>query len=422
MADIAELMAQPVADGPAILDAPAPPHVPRHLIRDIRVFQGMKPNACPEPYAHTEQLLAPDAPPVMWTPFPQTWITTGMWVLTRYKDCAKVLQDSATYGSNGQADFQKLIGETFRCVPLSFDGADHANYRRFLNPYFTAKAVGTMEGEIRALCDGMIDAFLADGGGDFAYDFARVFPVKVFFDLMGFPHDVLEQFLAWEYDILHSRDFAKMGAAVKDVLAWLRAWIIEKERVPDDSLSSKIVNGLVADRPLTADEKIGTMFFLWLGGLDTVASTLGQMFRRLAMDHVLQQRLRDRPELIPGAVEEFLRTQPLINNMRQLNVDQTLHGVEMKAGDWVIAMTSVANFDPEAFKCPREFQPDRKGNRHLTLASGAHLCLGAHLARQEMRIALEHWLRRVPMFRLVGEEDMTVSPGLLSVSNMRITW
>jgi cytochrome P450 len=345
-----------------------------------------------------------------------------MWVLTRYKDCARLLQEPETFGSHGQADFQKLVGETFKCIPLSYDGKRHSEFRRYLNPYFTPRAVAAMDADIRALCDSMIDEFLAKGGGDFAYDFARVFPVKVFFNLMGFPHDVLEQFLQWENEILHSRDFDRMATAVRDVLAWLRAFIKEKETTPDSSLTSTIVNGEIGGVRLTDDEKIGTIFFLWLGGLDTVASTLGQMFRRMALDHELQTRLRDNPELITHAVEEFLRTQPLVNNLRQLKADITLHGVEMKEGDWCVGLPGTANFDPEAFPNPRTFDPERKANRHVTLASGPHLCLGAHLARQELRVALQHWLSRVPMFSLVGEKDKEIMPGLASVTNMEITW
>ncbi|MCK9541262.1 MAG: cytochrome P450 [Novosphingobium sp.] len=422
MADLAELMMRPPPAEPEVLDVPVPDHVPPELVRDLRRFMGLVEVETREPYEHTARLLEPDVPPVMWTPFPNTWITSGMWVVTRYKDCAKLMQDSETFGSHGQADFQKLVGETFKCVPLSYDGPQHAAFRRFLNPWFTPKAVGTMETDIRALCDSMIDEFLARGGGDFAYDFARVFPVKVFFNLMGFPHDVLEQFLEWENDILHSRDYERMGKAVHAILAWLRAFIAEKERNPDDKLTSLIVNGEVDGRKLTDDEKIGTIFFLWLGGLDTVASTLGQMFRRLALDHALQQRLREKPGLIPKAVEEFLRTQPLVNNMRQLKKDLTVQGVAMKEGDWCMGLPTTANFDPEAFPNPRTFDPERKANRHFTFASGAHLCMGAHLARQELRIALEHWLRRVPMFSIAGPEDMKVTPGLLSVTNMKLKW
>jgi cytochrome P450 len=382
----------------------------------------MKPTSRPEPYDHTLDLLEPGMPPVMWSPFPRTWITGGMWVLTRHKDCAMVLQNREIFGSNGQADFQKLVGETFKCIPLSFDGDQHAMYRRYLNPWFTAGAVSALDGYIRDLSDAYIDTFLAQGKGDFAYDFARTFPVKVFFRLMGFPETQIETFLTWEDEILHSRDFRRMGVAVESVLAWLRDFIRAKEDLPDDTLTSKIVNGVIDGRPLTQDERIGTMFFLWLGGLDTVASTLVQMFRRLALDHSLQQRLREQPELIPGAVEEFLRMQPLVMNLRQLNRDFTIHGIEMKKGDWCMALISVANFDPDAFRCPRTFDPERKANRHFTLASGGHLCMGAHLARQEMRIALEHWLRRLPMFSLAGERDMEVVPSLLSASNMNILW
>ncbi len=421
MTDLMTIMMSPPADTAVVLDTHAPPHVPRDLIRDLRVYMGQVATTRDEPYAHTEELLAEDMPPVMWIPFP-THFSIGMWVLTRYKDCAKLYQDSETFGSHGQADFQRLIGETFKCIPLSFDGEDHRRYRRFLNPWFTPQAVAQMEPDIRALCNRMVDGFLANGGGDFAYDFARTFPVQVFFDLMGFPHSVMEQFLEWENEILHVRDPQRMMTALTATLAWLRAFIAEKQANPDDSLTAKIVNGEIDGRPLTADEQIGTIFFLWLGGLDTVASTLGQMFRRLAMDHALQQRLRDDLSLIPTAIEEFLRVQPLVFSFRQLKTDLTLHGVEMKAGDWCSALTSLANFDPDAFQCPRSFDPARKANRHFTLASGAHLCLGAHLARLEMTIALETWLTRVPMFSIASDDKREVFPGLMSVTNLKLTW
>lgn len=422
MAELLEVMGTQPPDEPVVLEVPVPDHVPRHLVRDLRTFQGQRANGCPDPYVHTDRLRDADIPPVMWSPFPQTWITSGMWVVTRYKDCAKVFQDTEHFVSGGSADFQKLIGETFRCLPLSYDDKAHAMYRRFLNPFFTAKAVGEMEQDIRALCDAMIDEMAEKGGGDFAYDFARVFPVKVFLSLMGFPHDMLDTFLDWEDEILHSRDFERMRVALTAILAWLRDFMAQRQAQPQDDLTSRIVNGEIEGRPLSEEEKMGAVFLLWLGGLDTVAATLGQMFRRLAMDHDLQQRLRDDPGLIPGAVEEFLRMQPLVYSMRLLRKDLVMHGVEMKAGDWVQALTAYGNFDPDAFACPRSFDPERKANRHFTLASGPHLCLGAHLARQELRIALEHWLRRVPTFSLASQEDALVHPGLLSNRHMNLRW
>ncbi len=407
---------------PVILDMPAPPHVPKHLVRDLRAAMGQVPNTLDEPYALTDRLLEDDVPPVMWSPFPHTHITTGLWVVTHYKDIAKIYQDETVSSVEGNAAFQRLIGEQWPVIPLGVDAPEHQRYRRFLNPWFTTRAVAEMAPDIRAMCDEMIDAALAAGQIDFAWGFARVFPVRVFLNLMGLPFSMFEQFLEWEYEILHTRDFAKMTVAVGAVIAYLRGFIADKEAAADDTLTSKIVNGEIDGRPLTADEKIGTVFLLWLGGLDTVASTLGQMFRRLALDHDLQQRLRETPALIPGAIEEFLRTQPLVNSTRMLKRDIEMHGVTMKAGDHVMCLNTVGNFDPDAFKCPRHFDTERKANRHFTLASGPHICLGAHLARQELKIALELWLSRLPMFSIREGDDHSVVPGLLSVRNLPLVW
>lgn len=422
MATQAQLDIAPPSPEPVVLDMEVPPHVPKHLVRDLRVALGNVPNTLNEPYDNTRRLLEDDVPPIMYTPFPQAQFQQGAWVLTRYADVMKVYTDAELFSTRGVASFQILIGETWPSLPLGVDPPLHGLYRRFLNPHFTAKAVAEMSRDIRQMCIEMIAGFEAKGGGDFAWDFARVFPVRVFFNLMGFPMTVFEQFLEWEYQILHSRDLDKMADAVRGTIGYLRGFIAEKEANPDDTLTSKIVNGTIDGRPLTVDERIGIMFFLWLGGLDTVASTLSQMFRRLALDHDLQQRLRDNPALIPNAVEEFLRMQPLVNSTRFLKKDLELHGVTMKAGDLVSCLTSVASFDPLAFPDPRTFDPERKAIRHVTFASGPHLCLGAHLARQELKIALEEWLSRVPMFSIEEGADMTVVPGLLAVRNLPLVW
>ena len=168
---------------------------------------------------------------------------------------------------------------------------------------------------------------------------------------------------------------------------------------------------------------IGITWFLWLGGLDTVASTVSQMFRRLAMDQSLQQRLRADPALIPTAVEEFLRMQPLVNSVRLLTTDLEWHGVRMKAGDTVMCYNSSGNFDPAQFANPHSFDPERKANRHFTFVGGVHMCLGAHLARRELRVLLDEWFTRIPQpFRIKPGTDTTVVPGLLSVRNLPIVW
>ncbi len=400
----------------------APPHVPRERIVDIRFAMGHAPNDLLDPYAATDALRAPGVPRLLYSPYPFGDKTQGTWTVAHYADIQRVYEDNAHFSTRGVAQFQLLAGETFPSIPLGIDPPDHGKYRRFLNVHFTPVALKRLEPQVRRMATEMIDSFAPLGEVDIAWDFGRVFPVRVFLDLMGLPFAMFEQFLAWEWEILHSRDHARMGEAVRQVIAYLREFIAEKQARPDDKLGSYIANGAIDGRALTPDEVIGMTWFLWLGGLDTVASTISQMFRRMALDQDLQQQLRDHPEWNHSAVEEFLRMQPLVNSFRLVKQDLDWDGVTLKAGDYITCLNSSGNFDPDQFPDPRRFDPARSANRHYTFVGGVHLCLGAHLARRELRILLEEFLARVPTFRVKPGADTTVTPGLLSIRNLPIVW
>jgi cytochrome P450 len=146
------------------------------------------------------------------------------------------------------------------------------------------------------------------------------------------------------------------------------------------------------------------------------------MFRRMALQPDLQQRIREHPEIINSAVEEFLRTQPILSSGRSATKDFEWHGVQLRKGDMVTCLNPAGNFDPARFDNPREFDPERKANRHFTFVAGIHICLGAHLARRELRVLLEEWFRRVPPFRIKEGADTSVFPWLLSIRNLPIVW
>lgn len=404
------------------VDEPAPPHVPRERVVDIRFAMGHAPNDLLDPYAATDALRAPGVPRLLYSPYPFGDKTKGSWTVAHYADIQRVYEDNAYFSTRGVAQFQLLAGETFPSIPLGIDPPEHGRYRRFLNVHFTPVALKRLEPQVRRMAVEMIDSFAHKGEVDIAWDFGRVFPVRVFLDLMGLPFEMFEQFLAWEWEILHSRDHARMGEAVRQVIAYLREFIAEKQASPDDKLGSYIANGEIDGRALTPDEVIGMTWFLWLGGLDTVASTISQMFRRMALDQPLQQQLRDHPEWNHSAVEEFLRMQPLVNSFRLVKQDLDWDGVTLKAGDYITCLNSSGNFDPDQFPDPRRFDPARGANRHYTFVGGVHLCLGAHLARRELRILLEEFLARVPTFRVKPGADTTVTPGLLSIRNLPIVW
>ena len=403
---------------------PLPAHVPPERAVDVRRIALMSgANDALDPFHESDVMRAPGVPRVLYSPYPFLQFEgPGHWLVSHYEDIQRAYEDNETFSTKGVAEFQQLAGETFRSIPLALDPPDHTRYRKFLNPKFTPVALKELEGRVRELVNEMIDEFADKGEVDIAYDFGRVFPVKVFLDLMGLPFAMFEQFLTWEWEILHSRDHARMGAALKGVIAYLREFIAEKKRNPDDKLGSYIANGTIDGQPLTDDEILGMTWFLWLGGLDTVASTIALMFRRLALDTTLQAQLRENPELTNSAVEEFLRTQPLVNSYRLLKKDLEWDGVTMKQGDWICLLNTSGNFDPEQFAEPRKFDPARQGNRHFTFVGGVHICLGAHLARRELRILLDEFLRRIPEFRAKPGADTTACPGLMSIRNLPIVW
>ncbi|AUW60033.1 cytochrome P450 [Sphingobium sp. SCG-1] len=401
-----------------------PDHVPAELVRDLNWAFGYVPVDYDEPYRETERFFKGGAPRIMYVPKAvRGQVSKGAWVVTHYDDITHVYQDAETFSTEGTVAYQWLAGEKWPAIPLGIDPPDHMKYRKLLNPFFSPKAVDNLDGKMRRNANLLLDTCINGREDcDFSYEFARIFPVQVFLDLMGFPQDQLEPFLDWENKVLHSMNIDIQLPALRGILAYLREFIGTVRRESPEGITTDIVNGMVDDRPITDDEIMGIMFFLWLGGLDTVAATIAMMFRRIALDHKMQQYLRENPAKIPDAVEEFLRTQPLVNSQRLVKRDTELAGMKVKKGDWVICLNTAGNFDPNEFDSPREVMLDRQPNRHFTLSGGPHRCLGSHLARRELRIALEEALPRLPMFSLKSDEDRRVHPGLMSVRNLNIAW
>ncbi len=412
------------------VDYPAPDHVPKDRLVDVSWAQGPVANDLVDPYEPCGWLSGPEIPRLLFQPpkpdAPGNSLgpsgAKGTWIVTHYEDIDRVYTDNAHFSNAGTAEFQRLIGETFRSIPLAIDPPEHNKYRLFLMPHFSPARMNVLQDHIRAVVVEMIDDSADKGEVDIAWDFARVFPVRIFMGLMGFPPPMLEQFLSWEWDILHSNDFGKISTALRGVLDFLRGFIAEKEALPDEGLVSSIVHGKIEGKPLTADEKIGMVWFLWLGGLDTVAATISQMFRRMALQPEIQAQLRAHPELINSAVEEFLRTQPILSTTRIAKLDFDWHGVTIRQGDTIMCLNPSGNFDPARFENPRVFDPARQANRHFTFVAGVHLCLGAPLARRELRLLLEEWFKRIPEFRAKPGADTSVFPWLLSIRNLPLIW
>jgi cytochrome P450 len=164
---------------------------------------------------------------------------------------------------------------------------------------------------------------------------------------------------------------------------------------------------------------------LVLAGLDTTRATLGYIFWHLATHPEHRRRLVAEPELIPSAVEEALRYYPIVfGDGRKVTRDAEFYGVQLKKGDMVYALVAGANRDPRAYEQAGEFVVDRQRNNHMGFANGPHRCLGMHLARRELQLAVQEWLRVIPDFGIAGPEELTERGGgaMMTLTSLPLAW
>ena len=309
-------------------------------------------------------------------------------------------------------------------IPLEIDPPEHRGYRSHFNVPLSPREVAKREDAIRASAVELIEAFQSAGHCDFVEQFAVHFPVRIFMDLFGMPREDFHKILDYEYKLLHvSNTIETRAQAARDIYDYLLELIAEKRANPKDDLASSILEFTVDDRPLTDKEIMGMYFLLFVGGLDTVASSLGFAWRYLASNPEAQQALRDNPDLIPSAVEEFFRMHSVVEVRRSVTEDMEFHGVQLKQGDFVNCITAVASLDSKEFADPLTADFERSPNRHCAFVFGPHRCMGSNLARLEIRIALEEWLNRIPNFSVAPDTDIDVNYGaVVSLATLPLVW
>jgi cytochrome P450 len=343
--------------------------------------------------------------------------------ISRYEDVLWALKHPEVFSSKNVVN----IGNDVPLIPLSVDPPDHAKYRRLLDPQFSPKRMADLEPEARLLVNEIIDEFAERGACDFHEDFATPLPSTIFLALMGLPQDDLPQFLRWRDDTIRPQGDAtatadeKREAAGKAIEDYFEHKIEEKRAHPDHRLLSTIVHGEIEGRPLTHAELIGTTHLLLLGGLDTVTATLDCMIVFLAQHPERRRALVADGSLVAGAVEELLRHQtPVMMVPRIVAQDYEIGGVQLQAGDGATLLIGAANCDRAEFEDATDVRFDRESNRHLAFGGGAHRCLGSHLARLELTVALEEFHRRVPDYELVIGTPISFSPGIRQAENLHL--
>lgn len=348
-----------------------------------------------------------------------------MVLVSRYEDAVWALRHPELFSSENTVS----LGEQ-PLIPEEIDPPRHTAYRRLLNPQFVPREIERLEPDIRKMVDRLLDGFAAKGSCDFHEEFATPLPSGIFLALMGLPPADLPLFLEWRDDTIrpkvepgdHEGARAIREATGRAIGDYFRRAIGERRRHPDDSLLSTIVHAEIGGQPLTEAELLGMTHLLLLGGLDTVTATLDCMIVFLAEHPEYRRRLVDDPGCIPGAVEELLRwTTPVMAVPRIVTQEVELGSVRLQAGDRVSVVLGSANDDEEEFG-PSAVDFDRAPNRHVAFGAANHLCLGAHLARLELRISLEEIHRRIPDYRIADGAEIHFSPGIRQASSLPLTF
>ena len=313
-------------------------------------------------------------------------------------------------------------------IPLQIDPPEHRKYRKLLDPLFTPRQMAALEPQIAAQVNELIDTFSERGSCDFTNEFAIPLPSTIFLRLFGLPLCELPRLLAFNERTqrpagrTQEEHLAERRANARDVYRYFETVIAERRQGPTgDDLLAKILTTEVEGKLLSDDEVVDISFLMILAGLDTITDTLTCSFKFLAEHPAHRQQILDHPDVIPSAVEELLRWEtPVMSIIRVAQADSTIEGCPVHKGDMVLACLGSANTDEKEFDRADEVQFTRNPNRHIAFGGGIHRCLGSHLARQELRVALREWHRRIPHYELPPDFVPAYSDGLRSVRNLTL--
>jgi cytochrome P450 len=341
----------------------------------------------------------------------------GGWLPTRYTDVASVAYDTKRFSSRSiiMGNFRppRDIAPVGGSPPISSDPPFHHDARKLLLPAFTRAAIARQEPATRAFCHSLIDAFGGSEVVDAARDYAQHIPMRVIAHMLGFPPEDGPRFREFVESTLEGINLPpeeRIGR-MSSLFDYLLGQIRDHLDNPRDDLTSHLINAELYGRKLEPDHVAGTMALLLIAGIDTTWSAIGASLWHLARTPQDLERLVAEPALLPTAMEEFLRAYAPVTMARLVKEDMHWHGVDMKADDWILLSFPAANRDPAQFDRAGEVVIDRAVNRHAAFGLGIHRCLGSHLARMELRVALEVWLERIPRFTLADPPAVTWSAG-----------
>ncbi len=344
----------------------------------------------------------------------------GFWVASRYEDVYEVGRDPDRFAS-GEGVLVPPMGHGRPLLPMEADAPHHPAYRRLLLPSFAPARVAEMEADVRALAASLVDEVASAGEADLYEMLGKPLPLLMITLLLGIERDDM----FWEstdtlmYGRLSGTGDTAILAAADHLYAFMAREIERHREVPTDDLISLMLTGTVDGRPYTDDEVLDLCCFVLVAGLENTAFSIRATLRHLAVNPGHLAQVVADPAGITNLVEQSLRLYaPVTALARTVTRDTEVAGQELKMGERILLLFGSANRDAAVFDDPDEFHLDRRDGRHVAFGIGPHRCIGSHLARLEVRIAVEEFIKRVPQFRLAPGPD----PGWYQAGPLHVRW
>ncbi len=400
---------------------PKPDHVPDALVREIDMYA---PEGIEGGYHEAWQALQrPDIPELVWTPF-----TGGHWIATRGELVKEIYSDPTRFSSE-VIFLPKEAGEKYLMVPTRMDPPEHTPYRKTLDKGLNLAQMRRIEGNVRSIAAELIENMVADGGCEFSSAYGRVFPVRVFMAMCDLPLDDIGMLSKFAEQMTRpdgatpDEMAASLEAAQRGFDTYVEPIIEARRGGSGDDLITVMVNNDINGEPISRERAIGLVSLLLLGGLDTVVNFLGFMMTHLARHPEIVAQMHSDPLILQRGAEEMFRRFPVVAEARMVAKDLTYRGVELKHGDMILIPTAMHGLDESQNPDAMRLDLQRKRLAHSTFGGGPHRCAGMHLARMEVIITLEEWLKRIPAFRLREDEKQIYRSGIVAtIDNVQLEW
>lgn len=393
-----------------------PDHVPESLVRDFDIYG---PPGIDSDFheAWATLLQEDDSCPLVWTQ-----ANEGHWLPTRSSIIEEILTDYTRFSSRSII-IPKSHSADHGLLPTTIDPPEHHFYRKTLNHSMAPAAVNAMSDDIRSIVTSLIDGFVEKGHCNFTRDFADILPIRVFLSMMDLPENDIPQTKYWTDQLIRPDGSITFADALQNLKDYIAPYVDQRMGKEGVDMLSRMINTDTNGRRLNREEAIKLSIQVFIAGVDTVVNLLGFVFLFLARSEKHRLQISQGEISVGQAVEEILRRFPLVTVAREVTEDMEFHGVHLKAGDIVAAPTPLAGMDNTFTPNAVDVEFGRKHGTSLTFGRGAHTCPGKNLARVELRIAIEEWLKRIPDFHVDGDSPVSFSSGIVGVVNeLNLRW